>query len=84
MVNVDGIKTPDEEETSPVTLAVLADMTGDETPKECPPIQYEILMAALARKTECEGSSRMPRERCQASLRQTQGEKQSSKGSDST
>ncbi len=49
MVNVDGIKTLDEEDNSPITLAVHVDMAGDEKPEKCPPIQYEILMAALAR-----------------------------------
>ena len=49
MVNVDGIETLEEEETSPFTLAVLTDMVGDEAPEVCPPIQDEILQVALAR-----------------------------------
>ena len=48
VVNMNGIKTLDEEETSPFTLAVLADMAGDEAPEECSSIQDEILLAALA------------------------------------
>ena len=49
MVIADGIQTLEEEETSPFTLAVLADMVGDEAPEECHLIQDEILLAALAR-----------------------------------
>ena len=49
VVNVDGIKTLDEEETSPFTLTVLADMAGDEAPEECSTSQDEIVLAALAR-----------------------------------
>ena len=33
----------------PFTLAALADMAGDEAPEECPPIQDEILLVAVAR-----------------------------------
>ena len=33
----------------PFTFAVLTYMAGDETAGACPPIQYEILMVALAR-----------------------------------
>ena len=49
VVNVDGIKTLDEEETSPFTLVVIADMAGDAAPEECSPIQDEILLVALAK-----------------------------------
>ena len=42
MVNVDGIKTLDEEETSPFTLSVIAEMAGDEAPEECSPMQDEM------------------------------------------
>ena len=49
MVSVDGIKTLDEEETSPFTLVAIADMAGDEAAEECPLIQDEILLVALAR-----------------------------------
>ena len=49
MVNVDGIKTLDEEETSPFTLVAIADMAGDEAPEECSPNRGEILMVALTR-----------------------------------
>ena len=49
VVNVDGIKTLEEEDTSPFTLAVLTDMVGHGAPEEYPPIHDEILHAALAR-----------------------------------
>ena len=49
MVNVDGIKNLDEEDTSPFTLVALSDMAGDEAPEDCPLIQDEVLLAALAR-----------------------------------
>jgi hypothetical protein len=33
----------------PLTPVVIADMVGEETPEECPPLHYEILMVAWAR-----------------------------------
>ena len=49
VVNMDRMKTLHEEETSPFTLAVLADMVGDEAREACCPIPDEILLVALAR-----------------------------------
>ena len=46
---MDGIKTFDEEESSPFTVAVITDMVGDEAPEECPPMKDETLPVALAR-----------------------------------
>ena len=64
-VNGDGVQTLDEEETSLFTLAVLADMAGDEAPKECHPIQDEKTIGCIGQdnSSKCEGS-RLPRERC--------------------
>ena len=50
VVNVGGIRTLDEEDASPFTLAVFADMAGDEAPEACPFMQDEILLAAWARR----------------------------------
>ena len=48
-MNVDGIKDLEEEDTSPFTLAVLANMNEEESPEYLLLVQDEISQAALAR-----------------------------------
>ena len=86
MVNVGGAQTLDEEETSPITLAVLADMAGDEAPEECSPFFKEKLLAASAR-TILQRVKEVPVYRVSGvkpGSKQPKAKKHSSEGSDST
>ena len=66
VVNVDGIKTLEEQDTLPFTLAALAEMIGDESPDEIILVQVEVRQASLARTIlpSVKRNFRLLRERC--------------------
>ena len=63
-MNLDGMTILEEEEELPLTLAALAENVGDETSDE----SYAGI-ASQDHFSECEGSSRLPREQCKARRR---------------